>query len=48
MIIPKDPVQEQDSIHEDEEWDYLSKEIERRKAEREEQLKNNSSFDPGY
>jgi len=40
----KDPVQEQDQKHEDEEFEYLEK----YKKYREEQLKNNLLFTPGY
>jgi len=40
-----DPVKQQDDKHEDEEWDYLAREIERKKKEREEIGKG---IDPGY
>ena len=40
-----DPVKQQDEKHWDEEWDYLAREIERKKKEREEIGKG---IDPGY
>ena len=40
----KDPVKEQDQKNEDEEFEYLEK----YKKYREDQLKNNLFFDPGY
>ena len=40
-----DPVKQQDDKHEDEEWDYLAREIDRKKKEREEIGKG---IDPGY
>jgi hypothetical protein len=40
-----DPVKQQDDKHEDEEWDYLSREIERKKKENE---KIGRGIDPGY
>ena len=42
-----DPVKQQDNKHEDEEWDYLEKEIERKKKE-EERIRSNPFIDPGY
>ena len=40
-----DPVKQQDDKHEDEEWDYLAREIERKKKENEQIGKG---IDPGY
>jgi hypothetical protein len=40
----KDPIQEQDQKHENEEFEY----IEKLKKIREEQLKKNPFIDPGY
>ena len=42
-----DPVKQHDDKHEDEEWDYLEKEIERKKKE-EARLNANPFIDPGY
>jgi hypothetical protein len=42
-----DPTKQQDDKHEDEEWDYLEKEIERKKKE-EARLNSNPFIDPGY
>lgn len=42
-----DPTKQQDDKHEDEEWDYLEKEIERKKKE-EARLNANPFIDPGY
>jgi hypothetical protein len=41
------PTKEQDDKHEDEEWDFVAKEIERKKKE-EERIRSNPFFDPGY
>jgi hypothetical protein len=40
-----DPVKQHDDKHEDEEWDYLEKEIERKKKENEQ---IGRGIDPGY
>lgn len=40
-----DPIKQQDEKHEDEEWDYLEKEIERKKKENEQ---IGRGIDPGY
>jgi hypothetical protein len=42
-----DPVKQHDDKHEDEEWDYLAREIERKKKE-EARLNANPFIDPGY
>jgi hypothetical protein len=41
-----DPVKQHDDKHEDEEWDYLAKEIERKKEEA--RINSNPFIDPGY